>query len=97
MEEQSKQINDAAPSSLSHLVGQGAVTRETLVGNLSELYTALREADRALCQCGPNGRNFYPVPGLMEKAVAQHRRRQATLAALIAEIEAEAIALDRGD
>ena len=72
-------------------------TRETLIGNLSELYTALREADRALCQCGPNGRNYYPVPGLMEKAVEQHRRRQATLAALIAEIEAEAIALDRGE
>jgi hypothetical protein len=72
-------------------------TRETLLGNLSSLYTALRETDRALCQCGPNGRNYYPVPGLMEKAVAQHRRRQATLAALIAEIEAEAIALDRGE
>jgi hypothetical protein len=72
-------------------------TRETLLANLSNLYSALREADRALCQCSPNGRNFYPVPGLMEKAVAQHRRRQATLAALIAEIEAEAIALDRGE
>ncbi len=72
-------------------------TRETLLGNLSNFYYALREGDRALCQCGPNGRNFYPLPGLMEKAVEQHRRRQATLAALIAEIEAEAIARDRGE
>ena len=77
------------------IVHLNGTSRESLLEDREKLYTALREADRALAQAGPNGRDFYPEPGLMEKAVAQHRRRQATLAGLIAEIEAEAIAIDQ--
>jgi tRNA isopentenyl-2-thiomethyl-A-37 hydroxylase MiaE len=68
--------------------------RETLLDNLECAYMAVRTAMDALRQCTPNGRNAYPVPGLMVKLEAQHRERQEHLMAVYKSLEAEAIALD---
>jgi hypothetical protein len=68
--------------------------RETLLNNLEQAYDAVRVAMDALRQCSPNGRNFYPEPGRMQKAEAQHRERQEHLHAVYTSLEAEAMQID---
>ena len=63
---------------------------ETLLDNLETAYAAVRAAMDALRQCAPNGRNFYPVPGRMQQAEAQHRARQEHLMAVLTSLGAEA-------
>jgi hypothetical protein len=60
-----------------------------LVRLRSDAYDAIQEAARVLAQMGPNGRDYYPKPGLMDKAVAQHDRRMQTLRDLMMELENE--------
>lgn len=67
--------------------------RETLLTNLENAYTAVMAAMDAMRQCSPNGRNAYPVDGLMQRLEAQHRTRQEYLQAVADSLEAEAIAL----
>jgi recombinational DNA repair ATPase RecF len=74
-----------------HLNGSG---KQNLMEARQGLCHALREAERALREMAPNGRDYYPVDGLFEKAVAQHRQRQQTLQRLLAEIEAEMEMID---
>lgn len=69
--------------------------RETLLANLQHAYTAVRSAIEALQQCSPNGRNFYPEPGRLQKAEAQHAERMAHLDAVSRSLQAEAIAIDQ--
>jgi len=52
-------------------------------------YSALDAAYTALKQMAPNGRDFYPDPGRMERALEQHRRRQQAIQDLQKEIELE--------
>ena len=70
--------------------------RETLLDNLENAYTAVTTAMDAIRQCTPNGRNAYPVDGLMQRLEAQHRQRQEYLQAVADSLEAEAIALQAG-
>jgi len=65
--------------------------REVLMGCLEQAYDAVGIAMDALRQCAPNGRNFYPEPGRMQLAEAQHRERQEHLRAVYESLEAEAI------
>lgn len=67
--------------------------KETLLERLEIAYAAVGEAQDALRECAPNGRNAYPIPGLMEKLTAQHVARQHFLQAVRDSLEAEAIAL----
>ena len=60
-----------------------------LVRLRSDAYDAIQEAARVLANMAPNGRDYYPKPGLMDKAVAQHQRRMQTLRDLMQEIENE--------
>ena len=71
--------------------------RETLLTNLENAYTAVMAAMDAMRQCSPNGRNAYPVDGLMQRLEAQHRTRQEYLQAVADSLEAEAIALQEQD
>jgi hypothetical protein len=56
-------------------------------------YAALDAAAAALCQMAPNGRDYYPQPGLMTQADAQHRRRVQAIRDIMQEIEAECFAI----
>ena len=67
--------------------------RETLLTNLETAYTAVTDAMDAIRKCAPNGRNAYPIPGLMQRLEAQHRQRQEYLQAVTDSLEAEAVAL----
>lgn len=74
-----------------HLNGTSA---ERLKDALSNAYDKLYEASEALRECGPNGRDYYLKPGLMEKAIEQHRGRQHAIRDVMAGIEAEMDAID---
>lgn len=74
-----------------HLNGTSA---NSLVEDRLKAYAAIGEAYDALKQMGPNGRDYYPQPGLMQLAIEQHRRRLLVLDALRAEIEAECEAIN---
>lgn len=67
--------------------------RDTLVLQLREAYVALRGAQLALQQTRPNPRNYYPVEGRWEAALAQYEARHAALATIIDSLVAEAKAL----
>ena len=73
-----------------HLNGDRA---ETLIDNLSAVYDALIVVDRALCQCRPNGRNAYPVDGLIQKLESQHAYRKSLVRALRESVEEEVLGI----
>ena len=69
-----------------HLNG---TSREALLNALESAYGAITEAMDKLCECAPNGRDYYPAPGRMELALAQHRLRGEHLKAVRDSIQAE--------
>ena len=69
-----------------HLNGTSA---EHLLNHLFDAYNGLQDAYERLKLCAPNGRDFYPEPGRMDKAEAQHRRRLQTVHDLMNELERE--------
>lgn len=74
-----------------HLNGTSA---ERLKEALEETYLKLSEAVEALRQGCPNGRDYYPQPGLMKQAEEQHYRRIKVLRDLQAELEKECELID---
>lgn len=59
-----------------------------------DVIRALHTTLDALAQAAPNGRDYYPGgDGLYAAARAQHKRRRATLLALLEEIENESEAI----
>lgn len=68
--------------------------RETLVTNLEDAYRAVNAAIKALTWCAPNGRNYYPELGRMQKSEVQHQARMAHLKAVRDSLEAEVIQMD---
>lgn len=70
-----------------HMNGTG---KQALLEQREAVYRALREVEKALCQMSPNGRDYYVVPGSLEKAQAQHARRLAAIGALMDEMVKEA-------
>jgi hypothetical protein len=76
------------------IVHRNGTSRESLIEQRASFYRALQEAEKTLQGMAPNGRDYYPEPGRMEKARAQHDRRRAVLGALRDEIEAEIAILD---
>ena len=66
---------------------------DVLLDRILAAYTAVSDAMDTLRQCAPNGRNAYPVDGLMEQLEAQHRQRQECLQAVLDSLEAEANAI----
>ena len=67
--------------------------KEVLLERLERAYDALQAAYALLKDCAPNGRNYYPAPGLMERAIAQHLERQRHLDAVLESIDQELGAL----
>jgi hypothetical protein len=57
---------------------------------------ALRDAEKALCQMSPHGRDYYPLAeGALTKAIHQHVCRIEKLGEIIGELEAIAQAIDK--
>jgi hypothetical protein len=77
------------------IVHLNGTTRTELVELRANCVDSLREAGRMLAAMAPNGRDYYPEPGRMDRAVEQHDRRMNALRELINEIEAEMLAVDR--
>ena len=68
---------------------------EVLLARLEEAFRAVRTAIEAVRQCAPNGRNFYPDPGRLARAQAQHDERLVRLWAVEQSISQEAMAIQR--
>jgi hypothetical protein len=71
-----------------HLNGSGS---RNLLEHRSKMLRHLNGAIDAFSEATPHGRDYYPVPGLLEKAMAQHERRLVALVQLRDEIEGEAL------
>lgn len=78
------------------IVHRNGTSRDALIAERAEAGRAVRAALIALGEMAPNARDYYPEPGLFERARAQHDARVAALRAVYDGIEAEAIALDEG-
>lgn len=74
---------------ITPLIHMNGTSAEELLNLREAFYAALQEAEQALKQMAPNGRDYYPTPGMMELAVEQHRLRMATLGGLMKQIETE--------
>ena len=72
------------------IVHLNGTSRQELIEQRSIASIAIVQAIGALQGMSQNGRDYYPEPGLMEKAQAQHRRRLQTLKDLQDEIMSEA-------
>jgi hypothetical protein len=77
------------------IVHRNGDRQETLLDTLETAYHAVRAAMDALRTCAPNGRNYYPEPGRLVLAEAQHRARQEHLHVVLESLEAEAGGIQR--
>jgi len=69
-----------------HLNG---TSREELMDQREKAWEAIGDAFEAVKQMAPNGRDYYPIDGLLEKAIEQHKRRLRTLQELQDELQEE--------
>lgn len=73
------------------IVHMNGTSKQQLIDNLYAASGAVYECRERLAAAAPNGRDYYLVPGLADKAFAQHARRMKVLDELFAELQAEAI------
>ena len=73
-----------------HMNGSG---KRALIDQLCTAYRAVQDAMDALGKASPNGRDYYPEPGRLQKAEAQHRARITQLQAVADSLMAEAEAI----
>ena len=83
------------PDIVTPIIHMNGTSKRALIDQLCTAYRAVQDAMDALRQASPNGRDFYPEPGRLQKAEAQHRARQERLQAVLESLEAEAEAIDR--
>lgn len=80
------------PDIITPIVHRNGTSRQALLDQLCTAYRAVQDAINAVVQASPNGRDYYPEPGRLQKAEAQYRARiehlQAVADSLIAEAEA---------
>ena len=76
---------------ICHLNG---TARSALVEQRMNFLNGLYVAQKALAEMSPNGRDYYPVPGLLEKAVKAQERRTRILKMLYQEVETEVLDLE---
>lgn len=75
-----------------HLNG---TSKEQLLDDLGEASNALDAAYRALKECAPNGRDYYPQgAAALRQATEEHLDRLRRLDAIKAEVNALAVAID---
>lgn len=66
-----------------------------LIGSLNDAWEALDAAAEFIRKAAPNGRDYYPAPGRMALAEAQHRARLAAIRGVQDNIQAEIEAIGR--
>jgi len=69
------------------VVHMNGTAKSDLIEQQSEVYLQLSNVLDAMRAAAPNGRDYYPAPGLMEKAIAQHMRRMGVITGLMDEIQ----------
>lgn len=69
-----------------HLNGS---SKESLLGDLERTVLALEDTIELLRQGAPNQRDYYPVDGLYELALAQYRARLAALESVLESLNEE--------
>lgn len=69
--------------------------KQMLIDARCEVIDALNVAFKSLCQMSPNGRDYYPVAGLMGLAQEQSERRQRQIQSLIDELSEEVLAIEQ--
>lgn len=74
-------------------IHSNGTSKDELIEQRTSVLAHLRDAETALQNACPNGRDYYHVPGALAEAVKEHSCRLATLRLLITEIEQEAIAI----
>jgi len=62
---------------------------DELIVNRLDLAGALRQAVQAVERFGPNARDYYVVPGLWDKALAQQAARLRALRGILDEVAQE--------
>ncbi len=72
------------------IVHMNGTSRQELLQLRKDLYRAIGQAQHALAEMSPNGRDYYPEKGRLQKAIDQHARRHNMLHDLKAEILMEA-------
>jgi hypothetical protein len=82
-------MNDANVIVVAPIVHLNGTSREQLLEVREAAYAALDEAYTALKQTAPNGRDYYPEPGLLEKAQEQHSRRLRLIDAVMTSLQTE--------
>lgn len=78
------------------IVHLNGTSKDELLALRENVYSALDSTLAALRQMGPNGRDYYPEPGRMQRAEDQHRRRCQLLTDLMEEIEQECGMIEMG-
>ena len=82
------------PAVVTPIIHLNGDRKQTLIAQLHNAYAAINQAYTVLSQCSPNGRNYYPEPGRLEKAQAQHWGRQDQLSAVLNSLKAEMDQID---
>jgi hypothetical protein len=67
-------------------VHMNGTSRQDLVAGYVQAINKVEEAITALRQAAPNGRDYYPVPGSLEKAQAEHDVRIGRFTLTLAEL-----------
>lgn len=83
------------PEIVLPIVHLNGTSCEELIRQRESVYDALQKVMDALRGMGPNGRDYYLEAGRMQKALDQHQRRCAHVAALIEELDIEIGELDK--
>jgi hypothetical protein len=70
------------------IVHMNGTSREALEKQLLDLHKSLRATSECLSHAWPNGRDYYPEPGRMDRALPWWVELQATIGKAIQDIEA---------
>ncbi len=81
------------PDIVHPFVHLNGTSRKELLSLRQDARLAIKAAQQALADMGPNARDYYPIPGSWELALAQHGQRVTLLAELYKAIEEEAYKL----
>jgi hypothetical protein len=82
------------PEIVLPIIHMNGTSAKSLIEERNMAYNALQEAYGFLKHMAPNGRDYYPEPGRMEKATAQHLRRLSVIHDLMNELEFEIAEID---
>ena len=78
------------------IVHLNGTSLKELMKQREDVYDALYSAVDVMRAMGPNGRDYYPETGRMEKALDTHQRRMRAIQGVMEELEHELAELGRG-